>query len=666
MPGSAGEDDRTVTESRQEPVAGASVPNVARPASGPSAVDIIHQKAGIGLCVIDRNLRYIEVNEQLARMNGIPVADHIGRTIHEVLPDIGDSVETVLRHVLDTGEPVVDTELARRFGPEPDQVGYGLAQWFPVKNEAGETTAVQIAIIDITERKRAELALAASEERLSLAQQAGHIGTFDWDMVNDRNAWSAETEAIFGLPPGGFTDAPGRRWPDFIHPDDRARILAVVRECVEERQGRYFEYRIIRPDGSIRWIASSSRMLCDTKGRPFRTIGVNVDITGQKSIAEELRKRTRQLAELASALTVAEYRERRLLADRLHDDLQQLLVGARMHAEIMQGTQPGASREHVEAVLRTIDEALATSRDITRELAPPVLLRRDPGAALRWLAADMQGRHRLEIEADVQPVPETLSEAARVLVYTAARELLFNVVKHAGVRRTFLRLLCEGDSIMLEVRDEGCGFAPARLAGEVSPGSGFGLFSIRERAELLGGCLEIDSAPGRGTCAALWLPMTAATAEVTPSAPPPEGRSPEPAPIPLEAAGGVRLLIADDHQSVREGLTMLLELQPDFRVVGHAADGRDAIDMVRQTLPDVVVMDVSMPRMTGIEATRLIKRDWPQVMIVGLSMHDEGEIVRQLRDAGADAYVTKAEASDRLIHAIRDCVARRPVVRHQG
>ncbi|MDP8224323.1 MAG: response regulator transcription factor [Candidatus Lernaella stagnicola] len=115
----------------------------------------------------------------------------------------------------------------------------------------------------------------------------------------------------------------------------------------------------------------------------------------------------------------------------------------------------------------------------------------------------------------------------------------------------------------------------------------------------------------------------------------------------------IRILLADDHQIVREGLRALLETEPDFVIVAEAENGMDAIAMTHRLAPDVVIMDIAMPDISGIEATRGIKRDLPEVKVIALSMHDEKRFVREMLKAGASGYLLKDAAFQELTQAIK-------------
>ena len=115
----------------------------------------------------------------------------------------------------------------------------------------------------------------------------------------------------------------------------------------------------------------------------------------------------------------------------------------------------------------------------------------------------------------------------------------------------------------------------------------------------------------------------------------------------------LRVLLADDHAIVREGLKALISGHPDMEVVGEAADGRAACAKTNELHPDVVVMDVSMPNVNGVQATRDVRRQWPDVRVLALTVHEERSYLRELMEAGASGYVLKRSAPEDLVHALR-------------
>ena len=115
----------------------------------------------------------------------------------------------------------------------------------------------------------------------------------------------------------------------------------------------------------------------------------------------------------------------------------------------------------------------------------------------------------------------------------------------------------------------------------------------------------------------------------------------------------MRVLIADDHGIVRSGIRLLLERQPDIEVIGEAADGAEAREMAVRERPDLAILDVKMPKLTGLQATREIKRQAPEVSVLILSMHDDERYLFEALKAGASGYVLKAQADTDLLAAIR-------------
>jgi DNA-binding NarL/FixJ family response regulator len=125
-------------------------------------------------------------------------------------------------------------------------------------------------------------------------------------------------------------------------------------------------------------------------------------------------------------------------------------------------------------------------------------------------------------------------------------------------------------------------------------------------------------------------------------------------------ANPVRILIADDHELMRRGLRSILATRPDWEVCGEAVDGSDAIEKTKLLRPDILVLDISMPQLNGLEVTRAIRRDFPGTQVVILSQYEESEMRPYALEAGARGYVSKAEASRQLLAAIETLIADKP------
>lgn len=217
-----------------------------------------------------------------------------------------------------------------------------------------------------------------------------------------------------------------------------------------------------------------------------------------------------QLRELASALTLAEQRERQRISQILHDHIQQMLHGIQLRTHLLTLDAPPSAhpvlQEHLEVIQELAETAIQATRSLTVELSPPVLQREGLVAAFRWLAGHMAEMHGLDVRLELQEDCQPPSSELAVLLFQVTRELLFNVVKHAHSQRAYLSLAEKDETIIVCVADEGIGF-PLTNQEQVTrkPGS-FGLSSIQERLNLFGGQLTIVSQSGQGATVTLTVP----------------------------------------------------------------------------------------------------------------------------------------------------------------
>jgi len=376
------------------------------------------------------------------------------------------------------------------------------------------------------ERTKAGEKLLQSEQRLRLALEAAYVISFEWDIqANEVRRFASMDSALAVTPeqiPSTFEAV-----REVVHPDDRERFSANVLAAMERKDGRYEnEFRIVHPEGKIHWLYERGYVDRDAQGRAVRLIGLSQDITERKRSEEALQQlndtleqrvaertelvenRTKQLRSLVSELTLTEQRERRRLAEILHDHLQQLLVGAKINCEVLSARIGMEHKQIAENVLNLINQSIQTSRSLTVELSPPVLQQGSLSASLVWLARRMKETHDLTVDLQTGPAMDPKREDITVLLYQSVRELLLNVVKHAGVKSARVEMIQdEPNRLRMTVSDQGLGLDPETIWGKAQAGSGYGLFSIRERLELLGGILEIKSSPGHGATFSLIVPL---------------------------------------------------------------------------------------------------------------------------------------------------------------
>jgi CheY-like chemotaxis protein len=253
------------------------------------------------------------------------------------------------------------------------------------------------------------------------------------------------------------------------------------------------------------------------------------------------------------------------------------------------------------------------------------------------------------------------------LLFQCVRELLINSSKHAGTGNARVTMERGDGNVRIVVGDDGAGFdlAAAAIATTGAPGgttfSKFGLFSIRERMRALGGSFHIESSPGQGTTGTLLLPLAAKPAVARePWTGEHERRRgaavPDKSPLSTVHSSLIRVLLVDDHAMVRQGLRSVLDAYADMQVVGEARDGIEAVKLVEELRPRVVVMDINMPNMNGIEATTRIKAQWPETTIIGISVNSGGDNSAAMQRAGAVTLLTKEAAVEQLHDIITKAV----------
>jgi signal transduction histidine kinase/ActR/RegA family two-component response regulator len=379
---------------------------------------------------------------------------------------------------------------------------------------------------------------------------------------------------------------------------------------------------------------------------------LNETLEQQVSDRTELAEaRSRQLQALAVELIEAEEKERRRIAQILHDDLQQMLAAAKMQLQTVSESLP--DEWMLKNVCQILEQSIAKSRRLSHELSPAVLHHSGLVKGLEWLCGQMEERFGLKTALETGLDMPLESTPLRIFLFRAVQELLFNIVKHAGVKTARIEIAGSSGFLAINVSDAGRGFDPA-LIDKRPDKMGFGLLTIKERAKYIGGKLGIESSPGKGSRFALAIPMamldSGSTRQLTRAVPKPV-RPPDLS-TPPSVAGDTRVIFADDHQVMRQGLIQLVSKQPDIHVVGEASNGREAVEQARRLRPEVIVMDISMPEMNGIDATRIIKSEMPQIRVIGLSMHDDESISQAMREAGADAFISKTVGPADLLKAI--------------
>lgn len=358
----------------------------------------------------------------------------------------------------------------------------------------GDASPLVLAMVeDITERKKAEEALRASEERLRLAQQAARIGTFEWNILTGVNTWTADLEAMYGLPRGGFAGTQ-EAFENLVHPDDRERIIRIVDSALKTGLPDAAEWRVVWPDGSVHWISARWRVFADEAGKPSRAIGVNIDVTERKQAEEALLGMNRRLID-------AQEQERARIGRELHDDVNQRLAMLTIEMDQLQ-ENPSELQSRVQDLRRQVTEISDDVQALSHELHSSKLEYLGVVAGMKSWCKEFAERQKMEVNFTAE-VHSPLPFEIGLCLFRVLQEALHNAFKHSGIRKIEVQMAEHTSEIHLVIGDSGNGFD----VGKIKHGKGLGLTSMQERVRLVNGTITIQSQPMRGTIIQVRVPF---------------------------------------------------------------------------------------------------------------------------------------------------------------
>ncbi|MDQ3564040.1 MAG: ATP-binding protein [Pseudomonadota bacterium] len=458
-------------------------------------------------------------------------------------------------------------------------------------------------------------------------------------------------------------------WTQFIHPDDVAENVRVWQQSIDSGEIFSFEHRFRRADGEYRWHISRAMALKDAEGKVLMWVGSNTDIHEQKQTANELRK-------LAAALSEADRRKNEFLALLAHE-LRNPLAPIRNAVQVLRlrGGDAAAVKSTSEMLerqigqmVRLVDDLLDVSRisrgkiELCKEQVELASVVNQAVEAARSLVECME--HELTVALAPQPVhlnadPTRLAQVVGNLLNNACK-----FTNKGG--RIWLTVEREGEQAVIRVRDNGIGIAADQLARifdmftqvdtslERSVGGlGIGLTVVKNLAEMHAGMVEVHSAGlGQGSEFVVRLPILVETAK-----PPPEPTVSEATPTTTR-----RILVVDDNRDSAESLAMLLKLMGNETHTAY--DGFEAVEAAAAFRPDVILLDIGLPKLNGYEACRRIREQpWGKDMVlVALTGWGQEEDRRKSREAGFDGHIVKPVDPTALTKLLAETGASAPPV----
>ncbi len=496
------------------------------------------------------------------------------------------------------------------------------------------------------------------QERLELAQQAGKIGSFEWNLQSNAITWTAELEALYGLAPGAFGNS-HQPWFDTIHTDDRPQLEQVLWQAIQSGQGLDLEFRCLTPRQDIRWIAVKSSIFHDHANHPLRMIGIHMDITEKKQLeAQFLRaQRLESLGTLASGiahdlnniltpiLAVAQLLPLKLpdLPDQVQQLLQTLETSAHRGADLVkqilsftrgvEGKRCSLQMHHLlgeisQIIQQTLPKAIAIQTDIPLDLWP--------------IYGDATQLHQVLMNLcvnarDAMPDGGTLQiAAANIWLDQATARLHLDAQAGAYVRIT--------------VSDTGLGIAadilhrifdPFFTTKGIGKGTGLGLSAVLGIVKSHNGFLDVQSVVRQGSQFDIYLP-----AQSTDDSDQGE----------MEAVwyGNQELiLVIDDETVVSQVITTTLETY-NYRVL-TASNGMDAIALYAEYSDQIyaVLIDIMMPMMDGFAIVPLLQRINPAIYAIAMSGLSSTEAVAQAERMGFQAFLPKPFTANTLLQLLK-------------
>ncbi len=392
-------------------------------------------------------------------------------------------------------------------------------------------------------------------------------------------------------------------------------------------------------------------------GRTFSPVSV-ASLQGFADMAAIAVAVSRQVEQLKDLATI---RERNRLAREIHDTVAQSLSALCLKLETVQTLLVQQDNERaikmLDAVQLQAKEALRDTRravqDLSAEALQSLSISQAIEAELNRIQAEGQFITNLNITGSERILPPDLSST----LLRIAQEAINNALKHSHAKRVRVGLQFGANEIVMLIEDDGVGF-DTTVQSTADLEGGYGIYSMQERATLYGGTFQIESTIGWGTRIKVSLPIKDDELAQT-------GSSDLVVQLPDFDGKKLRILLADDHPSVRSGMRLLLETDPSIEIVSEARNGEEAYELAKASMPDVILMDVNMPGIGGIKALEMIHEELPSIPVVMLSAEaDENDITNALK-AGAHGFLLKNIEGAELLKSVHAAVGKDAVLSPQ-
>jgi PAS domain S-box-containing protein len=508
--------------------------------------------------------------------------------------------------------------------------------------------------------KARELELAA--ERLSIATEVADVGVWEFDFVTQKFFWNDEMFLILGMDRASF-DGEFASWRERLHPDDAAPVKDAMSRMLRTGRDISMRHRIMRPSGEVRHVRSYGRLAGGLEDG--RIIGSVIDITPHVLASEELERKTRE-AEAASEA------KSRFLAAMSHEIRTPMNGVLGMSQALAMTEVTDRQREMIDLIVRSGESLLGLLNDIldiARVEAGALAIGAEAfhlGELVRDVGALFSARaesRNIAFSVDVELEADGSVTGDELRVRQILNNLVSNAIKFTEAGSVKVRATRDGETgdIVLEVADTGVGIAADQMerifeafvqADDSNTrkfgGTGLGLSIVRRLAEAMGGTASAESAFGEGSTFTVRLPLEAAA---VPAAEEPAKAAPQ------ETSRRCRALVAEDNATNRRVIEAILGSAGVELTL--ATNGREALDAWEEGPYDVILMDIAMPEMDGVEAATAIRAreretGRERTPIVAVTANVMPHQIERYHEVGMDAHVAKPIDCGELIQAVLD------------
>ncbi len=634
-------------------------------AASTAGIEAFVSQAPVGLAVLDRELRFIKASPRFLADFHLSEEDIIGRNHYDLIPFAKEYAD-VHRRCLNGETCSGDRFVTQRNGA----AHFGQWEAGPWRLPNGEMGGIILMTYDITPAMLARREAERTEQRLKLALEISESIVWEMGHKDRRLHTMGAVSTIYGEP-RSYKSVANDLFAD-VHPDDQPQVRAAWAEHMNTGQRFRSEHRVHRSDGSQIWVASVADTLRDAQGEPDRVIGILMNITDRK-LAEITEAQARETAEAANRA------KSEFLANMSHEIRTPLngvmgVAGALARTEL--GAEQGQMVALIESSAHTLERLLTDLLDLSRIESGRAELKLETfnlGDVIDSVSALFEPRAKekgVAFERSVAPDARGHFNGDVARLKQILSNLLSNAVKFTetgAVRLVVDAEIADEDSIHLSFRveDTGIGFsadAKERLFqrfeqadGSITRrygGSGLGLSISRSLAEQMGGTLEAESEPGRGSAFTLVLALRRLSDSAADAVHEQAGH--DGADL-IDQLAPPRILLAEDHPVNRRVVELILA-SAGVELVS-VENGAEAVEQFNLQHFDLILMDMQMPVMDGLTAIRIIREreralGLPRTPIVALTANAMPEHQEASRLAGVDEHVSKPVSAQTLLDVV--------------